>query len=295
MKALLIGAGGQVGAELRRRLADDFDVVATSRAGVEGDRALDVSDPAAIEAVIRDVAPVVVVNASAYTAVDRAETDASIAFAVNADAPAAMARACADVGAHFVHYSTDYVFDGSAAVPYAEAHPTCPLGVYGASKLQGEQAVLEAAPDATVVRTAWVYGLHGHNFLRTMLRLGGERDELRVVADQIGSPTPSWLIADVTAELLGSGPPPSGIVHLVASGHTSWHGFAEAIFEEAMHAGRIDRAPRVVPITTEEFPTPTRRPAYSVLDTSLLEARLGRRLPQWRDALRETFRRAAAA
>jgi dTDP-4-dehydrorhamnose reductase len=190
-----------------------------------------------------------------------------------------------------VHYSTDYIFDGRSAEPYREEHPTAPQGAYGASKEAGERAVREAYPDALILRTAWVYALHGSNFLRTMLRLGAERDELRVVADQVGCPTPSWFIADTTARLLAPATGAAGTLHLVTRGRTSWHGFATAIFEEAAQRGLVGRAPRVVPITTSEYPTPAARPAFSVLDPARLEAALGRPVPDWRSALSRTFDR----
>lgn len=292
-KLLIVGATGQVGRELRRSLQALGEVVSTSRDGRLEDgstcQVADLSDPAGLERLVAQVAPSAVVNAAAYTAVDKAESDREMAFAVNGQAPGALARACARAAIPFVHYSTDYVFDGQGTHPYREDEPTAPLGVYGASKLAGEEAVRAAGGQHLILRTAWVYAAHGHNFLRTMLRLGADRDELRVVADQVGSPTPASLIADVTAmalpQALASGQV-SGTWHLVAAGQTSWHGFAEAIFEEAVAAGMLPRAPRVVPITTADYPTPAKRPAYSRLDTSRLEHDLGAVLPPWRDGLR---------
>ena len=182
------------------------------------------------------VRPDVVVNAAAYTAVDRAEDDADTAFRANAEGPGRLAAECATRDIALVHYSTDYVFDGQGSRPYREDDATAPIGVYGHSKLAGEQAIAASGARHLILRTAWVYGLHGANFLRTMLRVGAERDELRVVADQRGTPTPAWLIADVTADLLRGGLSGSGVLHLVADGETTWHGFAEAIFEEAVSA-----------------------------------------------------------
>jgi dTDP-4-dehydrorhamnose reductase len=277
VRILLVGANGQVGHELRRSLAPLGDVVATTRSGrLDDDTAcetLDLASTDAIEPLVERVAPDLVVNAAAYTAVDRAESEPEPAMRVNAEAPTRLATVCARRGTPLVHYSTDYVFDGSATMPYAEDAPTAPLGVYGVSKLRGEEAVRVSGAPHLILRTAWVYGLHGHNFLRTMLRLGAERDTLRVVADQFGCPTPAWLIADVTAQLVrdGSG---EGTLHLVAGGRTSWHGFAEAIFEEAVDRGLLPRAPAVEAIATSEYPTPARRPAYSVLDTTALATRL---------------------
>jgi dTDP-4-dehydrorhamnose reductase len=235
-----------------------------------------------------------VVNAAAYTAVDRAESEPALADAVNHVGPRAMAEACAAIGARFVHYSTDYVFDGTGDAPYAVDHPTRPASVYGATKAAGERAVRAACPDALVLRTAWVYSFHGHNFLRTMLRLGAEREELRVVADQVGCPTPSWLIAATTARLLVAAAPP-GTHHVVTRGATSWHGFADAIFDEACAHGLLTRRPRVHAITTADYPTPARRPAWSVLDPATTERAIGSALPGWRAALRETFSRGVQA
>lgn len=291
-RLLVVGATGQVGRELRRSLQPLGEVVATSRDGRLQDgcacQAVDLSDLAGLEHLVAQIKPSAVINAAAYTAVDKAESDREAAFAINGLAPGALARACARATIPFVHYSTDYVFDGEGTAPYREDAPTAPLGVYGASKLAGEEAVRAAGGQHLILRTAWVYGAHGHNFLRTMLRLGAERDELRVVADQTGSPTPASLIADVTAIALSqalASAQTSGTWHLVAAGETSWHGFAEAIFEEAVAAGLLPRAPRVMPITTADYPTPAKRPAYSRLDTSRLEHDFGVALPDWRQAL----------
>jgi dTDP-4-dehydrorhamnose reductase len=193
-----------------------------------------------------------------------------------------------------VHYSTDYVFDGQGSRPYRENDSTAPIGVYGHSKLAGEDAIAASGSRYLILRTAWVYGLHGANFLRTMLRVGAERDELRVVADQRGTPTPAWLIADVTADLLRDGFPASGIVNLVAEGETTWHGFADAIFDEAMAAGLATRRPLVTAITTSDYPTRASRPAYSVLDTTRLREQYRIDLPPWRQALQRTLAAAKA-
>jgi len=297
MKILLLGGNGQVGHELRRSLAPLGDVVVTTRDGRLTDggscESLDLAESDAVDALVERIAPDVMVNATAHTAVDRAEDEPELAFAINAEAPGRIARACAASGASVVHYSTDYVFDGSADRPYLPSDATAPLGVYGRSKLAGEQAIAASGARHLILRTAWVYGLHGRNFLRTMLRLGAERDELRVVADQVGSPTPAWLIADVTAAILRHGIVESGVRHLVAAGQTSWHGFAEAIFAEAQAHGVIERAPRVLPIATAEFPTRASRPAWSVLDPVRLAAEHGIAIPHWRDALATTFERSA--
>ncbi len=293
MKSLVFGANGQVGLALLRSLSPLGDVVAATRDGerVGGGRceAADLADGAGIGALIERVGPDVVVNAAAYTAVDKAEQEPDLAFRINAQAPAAMARACAQAGIPLVHYSTDYVFDGTADFPYRDDARTHPLGIYGESKLAGERAVLESDAPHLVLRTAWVYGLHGHNFLKTMLRLGAERDELRVVADQVGSPTPAWLIAEGTAAILRQGLKSSGVRHLTAQGQGSWFDFASAIVDLALATGRIARRPVVVPIATAEYPTPARRPAYSVLDTASLRAEYGLELPDWRQALATTL------
>ena len=293
MTVLLFGGNGQVGHELRRSLRALGDVVVTTRSGQlpEGARCevADFDCPDSLAALVQRVAPAIVVNAAAYTAVDKAEDDVDAAFRTNAEAPGVLARACALRDIPFVHYSTDYVFDGQGSRPYREDDPTAPLGVYGASKLAGEDAIRAAGGRHLILRTAWVYGQHGHNFMKTMLRLGAERDELRVVADQVGTPTPAALIADVTTELLGLRDAPSGTVHLTPRGETSWHGFAEAILEEALARGLIPRAPKVIPIATSDYPTRARRPGYSRLDIGRLEQVLGRALPEWRTGLRQVL------
>ena len=293
MTVLLFGGNGQVGHELRRSLRALGDVVVTTRSGQlpEGARCevADFDCPDSLAALVQRVAPAIVVNAAAYTAVDKAEDDVDAAFRTNAEAPGVLARACALRDIPFVHYSTDYVFDGQGSRPYREDDPTAPLGVYGASKLAGEDAIRAAGGRHLILRTAWVYGQHGHNFMKTMLRLGAERDELRVVADQVGTPTPAALIADVTTELLGLRGAPSGTFHLTPRGETSWHGFAEAILEEALARGLIPRAPKVIPIATSDYPTRARRPGYSRLDIGRLEQVLGRALPEWRTGLRQVL------
>jgi dTDP-4-dehydrorhamnose reductase len=285
MKVLLFGANGQVGHALRRSLAPVAEVVCTTRTGMLADgsacEAADFDRPAELPGLIARIAPDVVVNAAAYTAVDRAEEDRDAAFRANAEAPGAIAAACATRDIRLVHYSTDYVFDGTATRPYREDDPTAPLGVYGASKLAGEQEIQDSGAHHMIFRTAWVYAAHGNNFLKTMLRLARERDELRVVADQVGTPTPASLIADVTAVAVRRPPAHSGLWHLTAAGSTTWHGFAEAIFAGAVATGLLPKAPGVVPIRSCDYPTPARRPAYSCLDTSRLQHDLEIRLPDW--------------
>ncbi|HET6397847.1 MAG TPA: dTDP-4-dehydrorhamnose reductase [Pseudoxanthomonas sp.] len=298
MRLLVLGANGQVGRELRRSLRPLGEVLAATRDGRLDDgtpcAVADLGDLDGLARLVREAAPDAVVNAAAYTAVDKAEDDAATAFRINAEAPEVLARACAEAGIPLVHYSTDYVFDGQGTRPYREDDPPAPLGVYGASKLAGEQAVRAAGGRHLVFRTAWVYAAHGHNFLRTMLRLGAEREELRVVADQVGTPTPAALIAEVTAQALADRGA-SGTWHLVAAGQTSWHGFAEAIFAEAVAAGLLPRAPRVLPIASADYPTRARRPAYSRLDTARLERDFGVGLPDWRDGLRAVVAELARA
>lgn len=293
MTVLLFGGNGQLGQELRRALAPLGEVVATTRSGSLPDgSACEVADfdaPASLTALLDRVHPDVVVNAAAYTAVDRAEDDRDAAWRANAEAPGVIARWCAAAGVPMVHYSTDYVFDGQGTRPYREEDATAPLGAYGGSKLDGEQAIRAAGGRHLIFRTAWVYASHSANFLRTMLRVGAERDVLRVVSDQVGTPTPAALIADVTAQALQHPGGLSGTWHLTANGETSWHGFAEAIFAEAVAAGKLARAPKVEAITTAEYPTPAKRPAYSGLDVSKLEADFDIALPSWQDGLKRVI------
>jgi dTDP-4-dehydrorhamnose reductase len=293
MRILLFGANGQVGHTLRSVLRPLGEVIATTRTGVFDDASTcqigDFDRPASLSALIASIAPQAVVNAAAYTAVDRAESDCDAAFRANAEAPAAIAEACARSGIPLVHYSTDYVFDGSGSRPYREDDPTSPLGVYGESKRAGEEAIGRSGARHAILRTAWVYAAHGKNFMNTMLRLAAERDELRVVADQVGSPTSADVIAAATVSVLRAmferPTDEFGIRHLTTSGHTSWHGFAEAIVDRAHAQGLLQRRIPVAPIATTDYPTPARRPAYSVLDCGLLESELGLRLPHWGDEL----------
>ena len=295
MKILLLGGNGQVGRELRRSLPALGDVIVATRDGEGANAVADFDQPQSLATLIETIAPDVVVNAVAYTAVDKAETDVDAAFRVNAEAPAALAGACKTIDALLLHYSTDYVFDGQATRPYLEDDVTAPLGVYGASKLAGEQAIRDSGVRHAILRTAWVYAAHGRNFLLTMLRLAAERDELRVVADQYGAPTPAAWIAEATSALLRHGVAESGTWHLTARGETNWHGFATAIMEKAHALGLLQRKPSVLAITTADYPTPAHRPAYSVLDTMRLQREFGIVPPDWRDGLEQTLRELALA
>ena len=282
MNILLTGKNGQVGWELQRTLLPLGRVHAFDHAG------LDLADAAAVRRRLDEVRPDAIVNAAAYTAVDKAESEPELAHAINAAAPALLAQEAARRGALLVHYSTDYVYDGAKAAPYVETDPTVPLGAYGRSKLEGEAGIRAAACDHLVFRTSWVYAARGANFLRTMLRLAAEREELRVVSDQVGAPTWSRLIAEATAHAMKqamqerrSGAFRSGTYHLTAAGETSWHGFASAIV-----AGRGGlRVKQVTPIATADYPTPAKRPANSRLATDAFRARFGLALPDWRDCL----------
>lgn len=293
MTVLVFGGNGQVGQELLRALAPLGKVIATTRSGQLPDGSAcemaDFGQPDSLPALLDRLQPSVVVNAAAYTAVDRAEQEVDAAFAANAQAPGVIARWCAAHGVPLVHYSTDYVFDGQGRAPYREDEPTAPLGVYGTSKRDGEDAVRLAGGRHLIFRTAWVYASHGANFLRTMLRVGAEREQLRVVADQIGTPTPAALIADVTAQALQHPGHLSGTWHLTASGQTSWHGFAEAIFAEALANGVLAKVPAVEAIPSSEYPTPAKRPAWSVLDNRKLQQDFGIVLPAWQDGLKRVM------
>ncbi len=281
MKLLLIGKNGQVGQELQRTLLPLGELAALGRDG------LDLGDLGAVQRVLAEQAPDVIVNASAYTAVDRAESDEAGATAVNAGAVAALAAYARTHGALLVHYSTDYVFDGAKDGPYREDDATAPQSAYGRSKRAGEEAILASGCRALVFRTSWVFSSHGGNFIKTMLRLAGERDSLSVVADQFGAPTSAELIADVTALAIAAyrrGALEGGIYHLTAAGATSWHGLASYAIERAMARGaqlKADPA-RIKPIPTEAYPLPAQRPRNSRLDTSKLCGALDLQMPDWK-------------
>jgi dTDP-4-dehydrorhamnose reductase len=309
VRILLLGANGQLGRTFLDHggLAARGELTIATRDGAlahggHGETA-DLSIPAALPALLDRVRPEVIVNAAAYTAVDRAEQEEALATRVNGEAVGALGRWAAAHGALLIHYSTDYVFDGSQSEPYAVNAPTGPLGAYGRSKLVGEQALRDSGADHLTWRTAWVYAPHGHNFLRTMLRLGAERDELRVVSDQHGAPTDTGLIVDGTLAALdrwlqsdsAQRRALAGTHHLVAGGATSWHGFASAIFEQAVALGVLARLPRVVPISSAEFPTPAVRPAWSLLDNGGFRQHFDFPLPDWQHGLHDVMRRLAAS
>ncbi len=279
-RILITGGDGQLGWELARAFAPMGEVFAFDRAG------LDLSSPDAIRARCREVSPSLILNAGAYTAVDKAESEPALAMRINSEAPGILAEEANRLGVPLIHYSTDYVFDGSATVPYQEDDATAPQSVYGRTKLAGEQAVTAMAKAYLVFRTSWLYGNRRQNFLSTMLRLARERDELRVVADQIGSPTWVRPVSDVTARCVTATRStariniPSGIYHLAAAGQTSWHGFASAILDGS--ADEPGRATRVVAISTADYPTPAKRPAYSVLSLAKLQKASGITPVDWR-------------
>ncbi|KRG43597.1 dTDP-4-dehydrorhamnose reductase [Stenotrophomonas panacihumi] len=286
MTTLVLGANGQVGQELMRALAPLAPVVGATRSGRLADgsacETADFTEPTTLPALLDRLRPHRVINAAAYTAVDRAEQERELAFCVNGEAPGVLAQWCAAHDVPLVHYSTDYVFDGEGRRPYRPEDPTAPLGVYGASKLAGEQRIQAAGGRHLIFRTAWVYAAHSRNFLLTMLKLAAEREELRVVADQTGTPTSATLVANVTRDILVGDQLMTGVWHLTATGQTSWHGFAESLLGHAHGMGLLERMPRVVPVTTDAYPTPARRPRYSCLDCSSLVADFPVELPDWR-------------
>ena len=281
MKVLITGANGQVGRALQARAPKQAVITALGHAD------LDISSRAAVEAFIGQAAPDLIINAAAYTAVDRAEQDIEAAFAANHAGPDNLAWAAALIGAKLVHISTDFVFDGQASSPYALTHPIAPLGVYGQSKAKGEAAVSAHLADALIVRTAWVYAAQGSNFLRTMLRLMSERPEVRVVADQMGTPTHADSLASALWALAETGA--QGLHHFTDAGSASWYDFAVAIQDEALASGLLTKAVPIIPIRTQDYPTPASRPAYSVLDKTATYAALGAPAAHWRVELRNAL------
>jgi dTDP-4-dehydrorhamnose reductase len=288
MKILLFGKNGQVGWELQRALAPLGELIAldADSTGLSADFA----NPESLAATVREVAPHWIVNAAAHTAVDKAESEGDLARAINATAPGVLAREAAAMGAWLMHYSTDYVFDGSGSTARAEDAPTGPLGVYGATKLEGEELIRASGCSHLILRTSWVYAARGGNFARTMLRLAAERDRLSVIDDQIGAPTGAELLADVTAHALravGADPVRCGLYHCAASGETSWHGYARYVIEWARARGHVLKvaADAVRPVPTRDYPTAAARPLNSRLDTRLLQYSFGLVLPPWQQGV----------
>jgi dTDP-4-dehydrorhamnose reductase len=280
-KVLLIGAKGQVGQELQVTLPYLGEVISIGR------EELDLTNSEKISQLIREIHPDYLVNAAAYTAVDKAETEPDLAYSINAIAPKIMAESAEKIKAKFLHISTDYVFDGRKNTPYLETDLTNPLGVYGQSKLRGEEEIKTVNSQAIILRTAWVYGSYGKsNFVKTMLRLGKEREELKVVVDQVGSPTWAKDIATAITHLLINVDNPPGIYNFTNSGVASWFDLTKAIFEEAKISGIPLKIQRVIPITTAEYPTPAVRPAYSVLSSQKISQQVGYIPPYWRDSLK---------
>ncbi|MCL2160324.1 MAG: dTDP-4-dehydrorhamnose reductase [Betaproteobacteria bacterium] len=283
MKILLFGKDGQVGWELQRTLAPLGEVVALDQDGGEG-LVGDLTDEAGLRATVAAVSPDVIVNAAGYTAVDRAESEPELAHRVNAAALGVLAGEAAARGIWLVHYSTDYVFDGSGERPWREDDPTGPLSVYGQSKLAGEEAIRASHCRHLILRASWVYSMHGNNFARTMLRLAAERDRLTVVSDQIGAPTGAELLADVTAHLVRSVltvDHPGGLYHLTAAGETSWHAYACFVIDEARRRSIELKAKEIVPIRSVDWSAPAVRPLNSRLDTTRLRTDFGLHLPDW--------------
>ncbi|WP_346351637.1 dTDP-4-dehydrorhamnose reductase [Oceanimonas sp. AH20CE76] len=286
MHILLLGKNGQVGWELQRALAPLGKVTALGRE--QTDLCGDLSCPEALAETVRALKPNVIVNAAAYTAVDKAETEQALAQQVNAASVAVLAKEAAALGAWLVHYSTDYVFNGTGSTPWTEQDAPQPLNHYGATKLAGEQAILAHCTQHLIFRTSWVYAARGSNFAKTMLRLAQERSELSVINDQVGAPTSAELIADVTAHALRMAlrqPALAGIYHLAARGETSWHGYAGFVFEQARNSGVELALQTCQPISSEQWPVPAARPLNSRLDCSKLEATFDLALPHWQQGV----------
>lgn len=279
-RILLTGADGQLGSELRQRVAmmtAAYTLHATDQAE------LDIADPARIEAAIQDFAPDVLINAAAYTAVDQAESQRELAFKVNAEGPANLAKAAQQAGIRMIHVSTDYVFNGQQCRPWKADDPVAPINVYGESKLAGEQAVQRYLPDAVIIRTAWVYSRYGQNFVKTMIRLMNERDSLGIITDQIGSPTHAGRLAEILLSAVDQ-PEFTGICHWTDAGVASWYDFAQSIYTLGRERGLVKRDCQINPISTSDYPTPARRPAFSVMDCQRSRAQLGH-ARHWREQL----------
>ena len=294
MKILLLGKNGQVGWELQRTLAPLGELVALDRDGANG-LVGDLGDEAGLRATVAAVSPDVIVNAAAYTAVDRAESEPELTYRINATALEVLAEEAAARGIWLVHYSTDYVFDGSGERPWREDDPTGPLSVYGKSKLAGEEAIRQSGCLHLILRTSWVYDMRGQNFARTMLKLASERERMTVVSDQIGAPTSAELVAGVTAHLIRGiatgvvSEATAGTYHLTATGETSWHAYACFVIDEARRRGMVLKAKEVVPIRSDDWPAPAMRPLNSRLDTTRLQTAFGFCLPDWRIGVMRLF------
>lgn len=287
MKILLLGKNGQVGWELQRSLATLGEVVALDR-NIVGGLCGDLADVPSLRATIQQVAPDIIVNAAAYTAVDKAESDKGLALQINATAVQAIAEEAAKLGSWFVQYSTDYVFEGAGSMAWQEDDAVSPVNYYGMTKLIGEQAIAASGCKHLILRTSWVYGARGNNFAKTMLRLAADRNELNVIADQIGAPTGADLIADVTAVAIRQAlvdPQVAGVYHLAAAGFTSWHEYASLVIEQGKASGLPLQAQAVNPIPTTQFPTPARRPLNSRLNTEKLRKTFSIHLPDWRSGV----------
>jgi len=294
MRILLLGANGQVGWELQRALAPLGQVIALTRQGAEG-LCGDLADREGLVRTVSEVRPRVIVNAAAYTAVDRAEAEPEQARAINATAPGVLAEAASEQGALLVHYSTDYIFAGDGDAAWREDDPSAPLNVYGRTKWEGEQAVRSASPEHLILRTQWVYAARGKNFLHTMLRLASERERLEIVDDQFGAPTGAELIADASVHAIRGVLHDSqlaGTYHLAAGGVTSWHGYARFLIQAARDAGWDIRVPdeAIVPVGSDAFPTPAKRPNNSRLALERIETRFGLRMPDWREGVTRTIK-----
>lgn len=291
MKILLLGKNGQVGWELQRALAPLGEVIALDRHGAQGLQG-DMSQPDAVKETILKLQPDVVVNASAYTAVDLAETEQGLAQCINFHAVQSVAEACLETGALLVHYSTDYVFNGQGQTAFLESHEVDPINVYGQTKAQGEQAIAASGCKYLIFRTSWVYAAKGKNFLKTMLNLAQQREELSIIDDQIGAPTSAELIADITAQVIPHvmrDSSKSGIYHLVASGETSWFDYANYVFEQAKLSGAELAVAKVNPIPTEAYPTPASRPHNSRLNNQKLQSAFQLHLPDWQLGVQRTL------
>lgn len=292
MRVLITGAGGQVGHELLRRIPADIEAIGLTSAE------LDISNTAQVAETVARLQPGLIINAAAYTAVDRAENEPERAHAVNAEGVAHLAAAATAAGVPLLHLSTDYVFPGDACAPYREDDATGPLGVYGASKLAGEQAAA-TCPRHIVLRTSWVFASHGNNFVKTMLRIGAQREALGVVADQYGGPTPAASIAgtlwQIAQKWQAEGELPWGIYHYSGAPACSWHAFAVEIFRQAVELDLLAKVPQVNAITTADYPTPARRPTWSVLDCGKIKQALGIAQPDWQAALEQALKEAASS